>query len=369
MSSPMIYTSLTPSIPIPTTSVFTLLFQADPSTAYIGRFPGSYPAFIDANTATTLSRATLRSLSLSLGYGLTQSTTYPGLHKLAKGDTIMIFSPNSLAWPIILFGSVAAGLRCTLANSAYTPGELQYQWTDSGAKVVFVNPSLVRVVMEMFKTGLGLGDDEARRRVVVSGSEWLTGVQDEGGLISSPMIIIEKCVGFLGTNGPSHLSLIQLPSLLNQGTLRQEVPFNTKKEADETVYMCYSSGTTGKPKGVEVRPFKFLSFFLRSPPYEERRNRFALISPRSVLIRSLNEWSKRNKTPPTPFVFEFLVSEFYFPRYSIITLANLIKTQILNKCRLYTLYGSLSLSFACTLTCVSNHLTPVRRPTKIYALS
>jgi 4-coumarate--CoA ligase len=194
----MIYTSLTPSIPIPTTSVFTLLFQPDSSTAYIGRFPGSHPAFIDANTATTLSRSTLRSLSLSLGYGLTQSTTtYPGLHKLAKGDTIMIFSPNSLAWPIILFGSVAAGLRCTLANSAYTPGELQYQWTDSGAKVVFVHPSLVRVVMEMFKTGLGLGDDEARRRVVVSGSEWLTGVQDEGGLISSPMIIIEKCVGIL----------------------------------------------------------------------------------------------------------------------------------------------------------------------------
>ncbi|KIM81366.1 hypothetical protein PILCRDRAFT_821453 [Piloderma croceum F 1598] len=233
MSSPMIYTSQTPSVPIPTTSIFTLLFQADPSTAHIGRFPGSYPAFIDANTATTLSRATLRSLSLSLGYGLTQSTTHLGLHKLAKGDTIMIFSPNSLAWPIILFGSVAAGLRCTLANSAYTPRELQHQWTDSGAKVVFVHPSLVRVVMEMFKTGLGLGDDEARRRVVVSGSEWLTGVQDEGA-------------------NPSDLGLIQLPSLLNQGTLRQEVLFNTKKEADESVYLCYSSGTTGKPKGVET---------------------------------------------------------------------------------------------------------------------
>jgi 4-coumarate--CoA ligase len=181
----MIYPSLTPSVPIPNTSVFTLLFQADPSTAHIGRFPGSYPAFIDANTATTLSRATLRSLSLSLAYGLTQ---YPDLHKLAKGDTIMIFSPNSLAWPIILFGSVAAGLRCTPANSAYTAGELQHQWIDSGAEVVFVHPSLVRVVMEMFKTGLGLGDDEARKRVIVSGSEWLTGVQDEGDQFSSSFL-------------------------------------------------------------------------------------------------------------------------------------------------------------------------------------
>jgi acyl-CoA synthetase (AMP-forming)/AMP-acid ligase II len=68
------------------------------------------------------------------------------------------------------------------------------------------------------------------------------------------MIIIEKSVGFLGAD-PSHLGLIQLPSLLNQGTLRQEVLFSTKKEADETVYLYYSSGTTGKPKGVEVSLF------------------------------------------------------------------------------------------------------------------
>ena len=49
--------------------------------------------------------------------------------------------------------------------------------------------------MEMFKTGLGLGDDEVRRRIVVSGTEWLTGVKDEGGLTyfsSFSVIIIEN---------------------------------------------------------------------------------------------------------------------------------------------------------------------------------
>jgi hypothetical protein len=187
------------------------------------------------------------------------------------------------------------------------------------------------------------------------------------------MIIIEKCIGFLGTN-PSHLSLIQLPSLLNQGTLRQEVLFNTKKEADETVYMCYSSGTTGKPKGVEVRPFKIPCFpphfFFFGHPHMRSREIDSFSSPQDLFLFVLDEWRKCNKTPPTPFVFEFLVSEFYFPRYSIISLWPILsKTQILDKCRLYTLYGSLSLSFACTLTCVSNHLTPVRRPTKTYALS
>ena len=95
----------------------------------------------------------------------------------------MIFSPNSIAWPIILFGAVAAGLRCTLANSAYNSTELQYQWTNSRAKVVFVHPSLVGVVMEMFGNGLGWDEEETRKRVVVSGTEWLTGEKDKGILL------------------------------------------------------------------------------------------------------------------------------------------------------------------------------------------
>jgi 4-coumarate--CoA ligase len=150
----------------------------DSSNGYIGGYPGSYPAFIDANTSTTLSRSSLRSLCLSFGYGVTHSPPTP--QKLVKGDVIMIFSPNSLAWPIVLLGAVAAGLRCTLANSGYTPGELKHQWTDSGAKVLFAHPSLVDVARKMFGTEIGHGEDEVRRRIVVIGTEWLTGVQDEG---------------------------------------------------------------------------------------------------------------------------------------------------------------------------------------------
>jgi 4-coumarate--CoA ligase len=185
--APAIYTSQTPELPLPTSSIFTLLFNANPSTpSLIGSFPGSSPAFIDAKTSTTLSRFTLRSLSLSLGYGLTHSNPHAThFRKLAKGDTIMIFSPNSLAWPIILFGAVSAGLRCTLANSAYTPAELKHQWTDSGAKVLFAHPSLVGVARDMFTNELGFGEEEIGSRVVVCGMEWLTGVEDEGMLLSS----------------------------------------------------------------------------------------------------------------------------------------------------------------------------------------
>jgi 4-coumarate--CoA ligase len=45
--------------------------------------------------------------------------------------------------------------------------------------------------------------------------------------------------------------LLQLGDLLKLGTLPEEEKFNNHL-ANETVYLCYSSGTTGKPKGVEV---------------------------------------------------------------------------------------------------------------------
>jgi len=34
----------------------------------------------------------------------------------------------------------------------------------------------------MFKTEMGYGEDEVRKRIVVIGTEWLTGAKDEGTL-------------------------------------------------------------------------------------------------------------------------------------------------------------------------------------------
>jgi 4-coumarate--CoA ligase len=47
-------------------------------------------------------------------------------------------------------------------------------------------------------------------------------------------------------------SITQLDSLLRVGKLQEEEKFDGEL-SNETVYMCYSSGTTGLSKGVEVR--------------------------------------------------------------------------------------------------------------------
>ncbi|KAF8806514.1 AMP binding protein [Phlegmacium glaucopus] len=225
--APRIYTSPLPSVPLFAHSLFTHLFSS-PGPNDIGGFHASLPAFIDTITGTTITRAQLRHLALSFGYGL---QNHPVL-SAKRGDTVMIYSHNSLAWPVVLFGSVAAGLRCTLANSAYNARELAFQYTDSRARLIFTSEDGCSTVQETLKS-LGFSQKEANERIIVmtNGLEWAGG----------PAVSIK----------PDLAHSLKMTDLLELGTLKGEERFDGEK-SNETVYLCYSSGTTGKPKGVET---------------------------------------------------------------------------------------------------------------------
>jgi acyl-CoA synthetase (AMP-forming)/AMP-acid ligase II len=135
----------------------------------------------------------------------------------------------------MMFGAVAAGFRATLANSAYTPDELKYQYINAGAHLVFVHPSLVGTALTMLRS-LGCSEQEIRSRVIVAGVQWITGAKD--------------------VSGPS--DLVAITQLLGRGELKEEVSFDGER-SNETVYLCYSSGTTGHPKGVETTHYNLIS--------------------------------------------------------------------------------------------------------------
>lgn len=97
--APKIYTSPFADVPIVNRSIFTHLFLSDKPDS-IGGFPPSSPAFIDAPTGTTLTRGQVKQLALSLAFGIRNYRPCP----VTRGDTALIFSPNSLAWPVVLFG-------------------------------------------------------------------------------------------------------------------------------------------------------------------------------------------------------------------------------------------------------------------------
>ncbi|KAJ7432184.1 AMP binding protein, partial [Mycena galericulata] len=223
---PRIYTSNFPDVPIGSTSIFTHVLGSESRGGDISGFPGSELAFIDAATGASLTRARLRELSLSFGFGIRDHPRISAFSR--RGDTVLIYSPNSLAWPVVLLGCVSAGLRCTLANNAYVSRELAHQYMDSGATLIFTAEEGITTVREMFaELGIPKDEGDAWTIVLARDLQWAGGPQ---------AALTPACVG-----------LLTLDDLLARGTLAHEEKFDGEL-ADETTYLCYSSGTTGKPK-------------------------------------------------------------------------------------------------------------------------
>ena len=58
---------------------------------------------------------------------------------LSQGDRVAIQMPNSLAYPVVLFGVFKAGCVAVNTNPLYTPPEMTHQFSDSGAKVLVIS--------------------------------------------------------------------------------------------------------------------------------------------------------------------------------------------------------------------------------------
>ncbi|KAK0463733.1 AMP binding protein [Desarmillaria tabescens] len=214
-----IYPSPGPFVPIANRSAFTHLLSKDGN--LVGGYDASLPAYIDAESGTTLSRGQVRSLSLSFGQGLKS-------YGAKRGDTILVFSPNCLAYPIIILGALAAGLRCTLANPTYTPHELVLQYTDSDAHLIFTTEEELATTKAMLNE-LGVPEEESVKRVIMLGKSlrWAGGPD--------------------ATINSEASELPRWEELLGLGALEKEESFDGPL-AEETALLCYSSGTTGKPK-------------------------------------------------------------------------------------------------------------------------
>ncbi|KAJ5752848.1 hypothetical protein N7520_009765 [Penicillium odoratum] len=204
------------TIDIPDTHLASLLLKSP--TAPLSK---THKCFIEAARPEThyLTLHDYRLWSQRFATGLLKSGLQPG-------DRVLLFSGNDLFFPVVLMGIAMAGGIFSGANPTYVARELAFQLQDSGAKYLLcASASLDTGIEAAALAGL------PRKNVYVFDS----GVYDN---ISNAQ------------KGCPYWGDLIAPAEEGEGFAWEEL--STPELADRTLVLNYSSGTTGRPKGVEI---------------------------------------------------------------------------------------------------------------------
>ena len=196
-----------PDLELPETHIFSFLFNRKDRP-----FPDDKVIYQDADDSSrAYTYADVRGSAIDFGKGL--KTNFG----IRKGDVIGLFTPNDIDTPVVVYGSLWAGAIVSPANPGYTVGELAYQLKDSGASMVVTQFSVIDTVRKA----------------------------------CSEVGIPESRIVLLGASKDPSKKFKHWTSVRNQdGTYRVRSPKVNPKV--DLAFLVYSSGTTGRPKGVRL---------------------------------------------------------------------------------------------------------------------
>ncbi|KAH9826199.1 acyl-CoA ligase-like protein 3 [Teratosphaeria destructans] len=187
------------------------------------------PAILDAEHPTYhLTHHTYRAWSQRLAAGLRAAG-------FQRGDRLLLYSGNTIFFPVVLMGTIAAGGVFTGANPTYVARELAYQVRDSGARFLITSEGRLATALEavdsiefprdhVFVFDSGFATFDGRGRDVEGIAHWSR-------LLAPP----EEAAGFRWDR------------------------FSTREEMQRGAVINYSSGTTGLPKGVLISHMNYIS--------------------------------------------------------------------------------------------------------------
>lgn len=169
---------------------------------------------------------------------------------LKPGDTIAIQMPNTLQYPIAMYGAMRCGLRVTNVNPLYTEREMQHQFNDSGAKALVCMEMFARSVQNVVdKTGI-------ETVIVTSLADMLPTVKRT--LINFAVKHVKKMV-------PAYSLPKAIPfrKALKLGAGKSFEP-NYMRDPQDTIILQYTGGTTGVAKGAELTNRNLVANMLQS---------------------------------------------------------------------------------------------------------
>ncbi|KAI0706142.1 amp dependent CoA ligase [Cytidiella melzeri] len=164
---------------------------------------------------------------------------------IGENDVVCLCSPNHVDWPVVLWAAHRLGAAVAPVNPAYTPEELVHVLTLTGASLLVVSSAnLSAAVIAAQTAGIPL------ERVIT---------------IDTPPLynMTHESVEHLISAGLSS------PLSFNERRLR------AGEAKTKMAFLCFSSGTTGKPKAVAVSHYAMIANVLqmkaaimKSPRYE-----------------------------------------------------------------------------------------------------
>ena len=156
---------------------------------------------------------------------------------LEKGSRVAIQMPNTLQYPVVMFGALRAGMIVVNTNPLYTPAEMKHQFNDAGADVI--------VIVENFASNLEKIRNEisAKKIITTELGDMLGGLK--GTIVNLVVKHVKKMVPAFSLPGS-----ISLKKALAEGSKFTFKPVKTS--LSDPAFLQYTGGTTGVSKGAEL---------------------------------------------------------------------------------------------------------------------
>lgn len=157
--------------------------------------------------------------------------------RLKKGTRVAIQMPNTLQYPVAMFGALRAGMIVVNTNPLYTASEMKHQFQDSGAELI--------IIMANFADNLEkiLPEIAAKHVIVTEIGDLLGGLK--GTIVNLVVKYIKKMVPAF-----SIPKAVSFKSALAQGANQKFKAVDIALQ--DTAFLQYTGGTTGVSKGAEL---------------------------------------------------------------------------------------------------------------------